>query len=53
MINTYVNPKQYNLQPLKNAIDELELTCEHEIYMEDDFKAIDPSYFDEKTKLSI
>ena len=48
IINTYVNPKQYNLQPLRNAIEELELTREQEIYMGDDFNANDPSDIDEK-----
>ena len=50
IINTYVNPKQYNFQPLKDTIETLELTCDQTIYMGGDFNAIDPSDINEENK---
>ena len=50
IINTYVNPKQYNFQPLKDTIEKLELTSDQNIYMGGDFNAIDPSDINEEKK---
>ena len=48
-----MNPKQYNFQSLKDNFEKLKLTTDQNIYMGDDFDAIDPSDINEENKTFI